>query len=85
MYVLGEGVFGYARDKGVMCMCIRTSNCRPVTVSGEDRVRGRRQDDCVGRGSCTWETPRWLCRARKSYGDARYDVIAALNRMYQYA
>ena len=30
MYVLGEGVFGYARDKGVMCMCIRTSNCRPL-------------------------------------------------------
>ena len=22
-----------------------------MTVSGEDRVRGRRQDDCVGRGS----------------------------------
>ena len=30
MYVLGEGVFGYARDKGVMCMCIRASNCRPL-------------------------------------------------------
>ena len=29
-----------------------------MTVSGEDRVRGRRQDDCVGRGSCTWKTPR---------------------------
>ena len=30
MYVLGEGVFGYARDKGFMCMCIRASNCRPL-------------------------------------------------------
>ena len=31
MYVLGEGVFGYARDKGVMCMCIWASNyCRPL-------------------------------------------------------
>ena len=44
-----------------------------MSVSGEDRVRGRRQDNCVGRGvvyvgdakmtvsgeeSCTWETPR---------------------------
>ena len=31
-----------------------------MTMSGEGRVRGRRQYDCVG--------------ARKSCGDARYDV-----------
>ena len=30
MYVLVEGVFGYALDKGFMCMCIRANNCRPM-------------------------------------------------------
>ena len=30
MYVLGEGVFGYASGKGFMCMRIRASNFRPL-------------------------------------------------------
>ena len=30
VYVLGEGVFSYACDKGFMCMCIRASDFRPL-------------------------------------------------------
>ena len=43
MYVLGEGVFGYASGKGFMCMRIRARNFRPlnsweIEIANKDNI-----------------------------------------------